>query len=257
MLRLLAAGLVSLIALIGYCGREETNPVTGEAQRVALDAEQEIALGLQAAPRLAARYGGPEPDPEAQALVDRVGERIVARTAAGETPYRFEFHVLDDEATLNAFALPGGQVFLTMGLLRSFETEGQLAGVLAHEIGHVIGRHGAEQLAKRQLAQGLAGAAAIATYDPERPGTAATGAIAAAVAQLVDMRFSREDELEADGLGVRLLEGAGYDPAGLLQALEVLSAASRGVPEFFSTHPNPTDRADRLRAAIEAGPDAL
>lgn len=253
MLRLLAAGLVALFALVGYCSREETNPVTGESQRVALNAEQEIALGAQAGPRLAGQYGGLEPDAEAQALVDRVGERIVGRTAASETPYRFEFHVLDDEETLNAFALPGGQVFLTMGLLRAFESEAQLAGVLAHEIGHVIGRHGAEQLAKQQLVQGLAGATTIATYDPADPGTAATGAIAAAIAQLVDMRFSREDELEADLLGARLLQGAGYDPAALVGALEVLSRESAGVPAFFSTHPNPEDRLTRLREAIRGG----
>jgi beta-barrel assembly-enhancing protease len=250
-LRLLAAAFVAMMALFGYCAREETNPVTGESQRVALDAEQEVALGAQAAPRLAAQYGGPDPDPAAQALVDRLGRDIVARTAAGETPYRFEFHVLDDEETLNAFALPGGQVFVTMGLLRALGAEDRVAGVLAHEVAHVVARHGAEQLAQRQLAQGLAGAATIATYDPDNPGSAAAGAIASAIATLVDMRFSREDELEADALGVRLLAEAGRDPRGLLEALDVLSESSAGVPAFFSTHPNPEDRAARLRDAID------
>lgn len=257
MFRLLAAALVAVFAFLGYCSMEETNPVTGEDQHVALSAEQEVALGLQAAPRLSEQYGGPEPDQEAQALVDRIGGRIVAETAAGETPYQFEFHVLDDDETLNAFALPGGQIFVTMGLVRAFESEAQLAGVLAHEVGHVVARHSAEQLAKQQLAQGLAGATTIATYDPGNPGTAATGAIAAAIAQLVDMRFSREDELEADELGVRLLRGAGYDPAGLMSALDVLSRDAAGVPEFFSTHPNPENRATRLRAVIESDPEAL
>lgn len=257
MLRFVAAALVALVALVGYCGREETNPVTGESQRVALDAEQEVALGAQAAPRLAARYGGLEPDSAAQAALDAIGGRIVSRTAAAGTPYRFDFHVLDDDETLNAFALPGGQVFLTMGLIRALGEDRRVAGVVAHEVGHVLARHGAEQLAKRQLAQGLAGAAAIATYDPENPGSAAGGAIAAAIAHLVDMRFSREDELEADALAVRLLRGAGYDPEGLLEALDVLARSSSGVPEFFSTHPAPEHRAARLRTVIEEEGDAL
>jgi predicted Zn-dependent protease len=251
-LRLIAAGVVALIALVGYCGQKETNPITGEEQHVALDADQEIALGLQAAPQLAREYGGPEPDPEARALVDRVGDRVVQASAAGETPYRYAFHVLDDGETLNAFALPGGQVFITDGLLDRLGSEAELAGVLAHEVGHVVARHGAQHLAKQQLAQGLAGATVIATYDPQSPGTAATGAIAAAIGQLVNMRFSREDELEADALGVRFMAEADYDPAAMLTVLEVLSESSSGMPEFFSTHPNPEDRVARLRELIEA-----
>lgn len=251
MLRLLAAGIVALIAFIGYCGSEQTNPVTGEDQRVALSAEQEVALGLQAAPRLAEQHGGPEPDPEAQALVDRIGQRLVARSAAAESPYEFEFHVLADDETVNAFALPGGQVFITDALLDRLRSEDQVAAVLAHEIAHVVARHGAEHLAQQQLVQGLAGATAIATYDPEQPGTAATGAIAAAVAQLATMKFSRDDELEADALGVRLLAETGYDPGALVEMLEVLSETGRGVPEFFSTHPNPDNRMERVRELVE------
>lgn len=250
MLKLLAGGVIALVALIGYCGSEETNPVTGESQRVALTAEQEVALGLQAAPALAREYGGHEPDARVQALVDAVGGRIVARSRAAETGYPFEFHVLDDGETLNAFALPGGQVFITDGLVDRLETEGRLAGVLAHEVAHVVARHGAEHLAKERLVQGLAGATTIATYDPASPGSAASGAIAAAIGQLATMRFSREDELEADHLGVRLMAEAGYDPAAMLEVLDVLSGGAR-VPEFFSTHPSPEDRRDRIRARIE------
>lgn len=254
MLRLLAAGIVALVAVIGYCGSEETNPVTGEEQRVALTAEQEVALGLQAAPQLSEQYGGLEPDETAQAAADRVGNRLVERTIAGGSPYSFEFHVLDDDDTLNAFALPGGQVFITHGLMAQLGTEERLAGVLAHEIAHVIGRHGAEHLAQQQLAQGLAGATTIATYDPSNPGTAATGALAQAVAQLANMRFSRDDELEADELGVRLLAEAGYDPRTMIDVLRILSEESAGVPEFFSTHPSPDNREQRIRQVIEEYP---
>lgn len=251
MLRLIAAGIVALVAVVGYCGSEETNPVTGEEQRVALSAEQETALGLQAAPQLSAQYGGLEADAEVQARVDRIGQRLATRSAAAGSPYTFDFHVLSDDETLNAFALPGGQVFITHAMVTRLDTEDRLAGVLGHEIAHVVGRHGAEQLAKQQLAQGLAGATTIATYDPGNPGTAAGGAIAAAVSHLVNMRFSRQDELEADALGVALLAEAGYDPAAMLEVLQVLSETGGAVPEFFSTHPSPEGRLERMRALVE------
>lgn len=251
MLRLLAGGIVALIAVIGYCGTQETNPVTGEEQRVALTAEQETALGLQAAPQLSEQYGGLEPDAGAQALVDAIGSRLVQGSVAAESPYTFDFHVLDDDRTLNAFALPGGQVFITNGLVRRLGSEDRIAGVLGHEIAHVVARHGAEQLAKQQLAQGLAGATTIATYDPSNPGTAAGGAVAAAVSHLATMRFSRDDELEADELGVRIVVESGYEPAAMLEVLQVLSESGDGVPEFFSTHPNPDDRMERMRQLVE------
>lgn len=251
MLRLLAAGIVALVALVGYCGSEETNPVTGEEQRVALTPDQEMALGLQAAPHLSARYGGLDADARVQERVDRIGARIVARSAAGESPYAFEFHVLADDATLNAFALPGGQVYITRSLLDRLGGEERIAGVLAHEVAHVVARHGAEHLAQQRLAEGLAGATTIATYDPGSPGSGASGAVAAAIAQLAGMKFSRDDELESDALGVRFMAEAGYDPAAMLDVLRVLSEAGGGVPEFFSTHPNPEDRLERIRERVE------
>lgn len=248
---MIAAGIVALVAVVGYCGSEETNPVTGEAQRVALSAEQETALGLRAAPLLSEQYGGLEADPGVQERVDAIGERLVARSVAAESPYTFDFHVLDDDRTLNAFALPGGQVFVTHAMVTRLETEDRLAAVLGHEIAHVVARHGAEQLAKQQLAQGLAGATTIATYDPGNPGTAAGGAIAAAVSHLANMKFSRQDELEADELGVALVAEAGYDPGAMIDVLRVLSETGSGVPEFFSTHPSPDGRLERIRALIE------
>ena len=253
MLRLLAGAVVALVAVIGYCGTEETNPVTGEEQRVALTAEQEIALGVQAAPRLSEQYGGIEPDRRVQELVEGIGARLVAQSVAAESPYTFDFHVLDDEETLNAFALPGGQIFITQALVERLGTEELIAGVLAHEIAHVVARHGAEQLAKQQLAQGLAGATTIATYDPSSPGTAAAGAVAAAISQLTSMKFSREDELESDRLGVEIMEEAGYDPEAMIEVLRVLSESGRGVPEFFSTHPNPEERLERIREWVADG----
>ncbi|MEJ7607685.1 MAG: M48 family metalloprotease [Bryobacteraceae bacterium] len=189
--RLLIGLVVALVSLFSYFGTREYNPVTQETQHVAISADQEVALGLQAAPEMAQQYGGLSRDPKARALVDQVGRKLVGSSGAGKTPYRFEFHTLADPKTINAFALPGGQVFITEALFRRLETEGQVAGVLGHEIGHVVARHGAEHMAKQRLTQGLTGAAVLATYDPSNPSTQATAAVAAMIGGLVNMKFGR------------------------------------------------------------------
>jgi beta-barrel assembly-enhancing protease len=251
--RLIIAGVIVVISLLTYFGSSVYNPVTNETQHIDLTVDQEIALGLQAAPEMAAQYGGLYPDQEAQDLVDKVGQKIVAQTAAGDTDYKFDFHLLADEQTINAFALPGGPVFITAALLERLKTEGQLAGVLGHEIGHVVARHSAEHIAKARLTEGLSGAAVIAAYDPDNPQSSRqSAAIAAMIGQLVNMRFGREDELEADRLGVRFMAEAGYDPRSMVKVMEILAEASQGQspPEFFSTHPNPDRRIERIQAAI-------
>jgi predicted Zn-dependent protease len=252
--RFLAALVVAAIALLGYFGNSVFNPITEEEQHVAgITPEQEVALGLQAAPEMAQQFGGLDPDPQLQAKVDEIGEQLVSGSAAAQSPYRFEFHVLDDPETINAFALPGGQIFITEGLLRRLQTEGQVAGVLGHEIAHVVARHGAEHIAKQQLTQGLTGAAVLATYDPSDPSSRSSAAVAAMIGQLVTMRFGRQDELESDRLGVRFSSEAGYDPRSMIKLMQILEESSEGnrPPEFFSTHPNPENRIQRIQAAIE------
>jgi predicted Zn-dependent protease len=251
----LAALVVAAIALFSYFGSSVFNPITEEKQHVAgITPEQEVALGLQAAPEMAQQFGGLDPDPGMQAKLDGIGERLVSRSAAAQTPYQFEFHVLDDPQTINAFALPGGQVFITEGLLRKLKTDGQIAGVLGHEIAHVVARHGAEHIAKQQLTQGLTGAAVLATYDPSDPSSRGSAAVAAMIGQLVNMRFGRQDELESDRLGVRFTGEAGYDPRSMTALMKILAESSEGnrPPEFFSTHPNPENRIQRIEEAIRA-----
>jgi len=246
MWRLIIAVVVALFALIGYFGKTSENPLTGETQRVALSPEQEVALGLKSAPEMAARMGGLTGNARAAALVKRVGERLVARSVAAKSPYRYSFHVLADARTVNAFALPGGPVFITEGLLGLLKTEGELAAVLGHEIGHVIARHSSERLAKQQLTQGLVGALVIGSGDYT------TGQIGQMVGGMINMRYGREDELESDALGIRIAAEAGYDPRAMGRVMEVLARASGGSrqPEFFSTHPAPENRAERIRAEI-------
>ena len=253
-LRYIIALLMAGFTLVTYYCKRSVTEVTGEVQHVDMTAEQEIALGLQAAPQMAQQYGGLHPNREAAARVEQIGQQIVRSTKASQSPYKFQFHLLADENTINAFALPGGQVFITAGLLKHLTTEGQVAGVLAHEIGHVVGRHSAEQIAKSKLTQGLTGAAAIGMYDPDRPGTLAASAAAAMVGKLLTLRYGRNDELEADRLAVDYTPQAGYDPRAMVQVMQILeqNGGSGRQPEFLSTHPNPGNRIGHLQQEIAA-----
>jgi predicted Zn-dependent protease len=190
--------------------------------------------------------GGLSRNAEARARVERVGAALVRESVAAKSPYKFSFHLLADPKTINAFALPGGPIFITEGLLRQLKSEAELAGVLGHEIGHVIGRHSSEQLAKAKLTQGLIGAATVGTGDWS------TAQIGQMVGSLINMRYGRDDELESDALGIRIMAEAGYDPRALTGVMETLARASSGSrqPEFFSTHPHPDNRQARIRDEI-------
>lgn len=258
--RFVIAIVLAVFALITYFSSSSFNEITNETQYLSITEEQEIALGLQAAPEMIAEFGGLDPSSEAQAFVDEVGRQLVENSAAADTPYQYEFHLLADTQTINAFALPGGQIFVTAALYDQLQTEGQLAGVLAHEIAHVVARHGAEHIAKAQLTEGLTGAAVVAAYDPENPNSQYAAQMAQVVGQLVTLKYGREDELESDRLGVRFMAEAGYDPTALIGVMEILAQASSGnqQPEFFSTHPNPGNRIGQIEALIvEYFPDGV
>jgi len=235
-------------AFLSYQCSTEYNPVTGEEQHIAITPDQEIALGLKAAPEMAAQHGGLHPDEEAQALVDRVGQRLVQSSEAGKTNWQFDFHLLADPRTVNAFALPGGQVFITAALFNRFATEGELAGVMGHEIGHVVARHSAQRMAKQQLTQGLTGAVLVAAG-----GGGSEAQIAAMVGQMINMKYGREDELQSDTLGVLFMSEAGYDPRSLIKVMQILEDASGGEapPEWMSTHPSHGNRVATIQAAID------
>jgi len=245
--RLIIAVVIALISAVTYFSTTSDNPLTGEKQRVALTPEQEIALGYKSAPEMAAQMGGLSRNREAAALVQRIGERLARQSIAAKSPYKFSFNVLADPKTINAFALPGGPIFITEGLLRALKSEAQVAAVLGHEIGHVIARHSSERLAKQQLTQGLLGALIVGTGDYS------TAQIGQVVGGMINMKYGREDELESDALGIRILAEAGYDPRAMIAVMETLAKASGGSrqPEFMSTHPAPENRAERIRAEIQ------
>jgi predicted Zn-dependent protease len=251
--RLLMALAIAAFSLFSYFSSSQDNPVTGETQYIDITPEQEIALGLEAAPQMAQEFGGLDENANDQAIIDEIGNRIVQNSPAGNSPYEFDFHLLDDAQTINAFALPGGQIFITRALYDKLQTEGELAGVLGHEIGHVVGRHSAEHIAKAKLTEGLTGAAVIAAYDPDNPSSVSRAQIAVLIGQLINLKFGREDELESDYLGVCFINDSGYDPNELVGVMQVLAAAQTGdrPPEFFSTHPNPENRIQRIQEAIQ------
>jgi predicted Zn-dependent protease len=251
-MRLIIGLIIAVISIISYLASQQFNPVTGENQYVSLTPEQEIALGLQSAPELIQQFGGLYPDEELQNDIDAIGFELVNNSVARNTPWEWEFHVLDDPETVNAFALPGGQVFITTALLSQLETEDQVAGVLGHEIVHVLARHSAQQIAQSELTNGLVGAVAVASGDASAAQTAAM------IGQLINMSYGRDDELQSDGLGVCLMMAAGYEPEAMMDVMRVLEAASGGQrqPEFFSTHPNPENRIGRIQESIASAQES-
>ncbi len=252
-LRIGIALVMAALALISFFSSKVYNPVTGEDQYISITPEQEIALGLQSAPEMINQFEGLDPDPRAQQMVDQVGRQLVQSSLAGRAEYPFEFDLLADADTINAFALPGGPIFITRALFDRLQTEGQLAGVLAHEIVHVISRHSAEHIAESQLTQGLTGAVVLASYDPNDPRSQRTAQMAMVIGQLVNMKFGRDDELQSDTLGVKIMSQAGYDPRAMLEVMQILDQASSGnrPPEFFSTHPSPDNRLRKIEVAIQ------
>ena len=253
LVRLIIGAIFAVFGMFNYFTNVSENPITGEKQRVQLSPQQEIIIGRQSAPKMAAQHGNLYPDQTLQDYIDEVGNRVVQNSAAKNSPYPFDFHLLRDPQTVNAFALPGGQVFITAALLSRLNSEAQLAGVLGHEVGHVIGRHGAEHLAKQQLGSALVNAVGIAASD--RPGSGRQAAILAqAVNQMVNLKYGRDDELESDRLGFQFMTEAGYNPIGIVELMKILDSARGGAggqPEFMSTHPDPGNRIEQLIAIIQ------
>ena len=230
-------------AFIKKCNNTEENPYTGRSQHITMSSDQEIAIGLQSAPSIAQQHGGLYPDERMQTLVDVVGNKLVNNSIARETPYQYDFHLLADDQTINAFALPGGQCFITYALFSQLN-EAQLAGVLGHEIGHVIGRHSAERIADSQTWQTATMGATVGAGD--------LGGILGGIGQNTLLKNGRNDELESDELGVLFMIQSGYDPYEMIKVMQILKQAAgpNRVPEFQSSHPDPENRIEKIKEAI-------
>ncbi len=265
-IRLIIAVAIVLFSVVSYMSNTDVNQVTGESQRVgSMTPEQEVMLGLRAAPEMAQQHGGLSRDDYARREVATMGKRLVEVLRVSlerqdrTIPYPFDFHLLADDRVVNAFALPGGQVFITEALFRALgnspqDRAGRLAGVLGHEIGHVLERHGAEQMAKGNLTQGIVSAAGVAG------GSQGSAQLAALVGNVITMKYGREAELESDRWGILLMVLAGFDPNHLLTVMDILEQSSGGgsTPEFMSTHPLPENRREHINRIIaDKFPDGL
>lgn len=223
-----------------------TNPATGRKQLSLIGEQQEVRLGQQADQEATAAIGLYDESGLA-AYVQRVGEALAARSERAGLDWTFR--ILDDPA-VNALALPGGFVYVTRGILAHMSSEAELASVLGHEIGHITARHAVSRASKAQLAGfGLTLGMIL------RPELRNYGSLAELGLDLLFLKYSRDDERQADELGLRYLTRQGYDPApmtALFQTLERVGAAGgKGrVPGWLATHPSPGDRSARISQEI-------
>jgi predicted Zn-dependent protease len=225
-----------------------TNPATGQRQFSLMSEAQEIQIGREADVEIRREMGVYE-DAELQRYVNGIGQRLAKASERPELPWSF---AVIDEPAVNAFALPGGFIYLTRGILAFLGDEDELAGVLGHEIGHVTARHSAQQYTKHTTAG--VGLALLGIFVPEaRP---FQGAAEAATGLLL-LKYGRDDERQADRLGVQYSSQTGYDPAGVAGMLNTLArlddaaGSRRGVPNWLSTHPAPADRVAEVQAFVK------
>jgi predicted Zn-dependent protease len=219
----------------------------GSAGGCSISKEQEIQIGQESRGQFEQEFGGRYPDPRVQQYAQDVGMRLVRR--AGRTDLPWEFRVLNSDV-INAFALPGGFVYITRGLLFKLNDEAEMAGVLGHEAGHVVHRHSVQQLQRAQLVQG--GFALATLLGGQKAANYAD--LAQLVSGLVMMKYSREQEKEADLSGLDYMTREGYDPTGIVRVMELFKRESKegGPPEFLSSHPDPGNREEYLTKAIQS-----
>lgn len=245
------AGLAALATVVTLAACT-TNPTTGKSQYNALSREEEIALGEQNMPAMIQEYGGESTDAQLKAYVAEVGQKMAAVTEGDYPSLPWQFTLLDSEV-INAFAMPGGKVFMSMGLAVEMTNEAQLAGVLGHEIGHVTARHINDQIARQtgmQLGVGLAG---VLLGGESAAVQQAAGYALNVGGQTVLLKYGRDQESESDHLGMRYMSKVGYDPRGQLQVMQILDrvAGEGGGSEFFSTHPLPKTRITRIEELLK------
>lgn len=228
----------------------------GEAQSVRSISAADKQQGAQAHPQLLQQFGGPYSGPQA-AYVTRVGQKIAFQSGLANSASEFTITLLNSPVN-NAFAIPGGYVYVTRQLMALMNDEAELASVLGHEVGHVAARHSSSRNRTSTIGTVLSGILGVVT------GSSQIAQIAGQAAQLYTLRFSRTQEYQADDLGIRYLASAGYDPRAASTMLASLAAQTaidarlsgkgdaRSVPEWASTHPDPASRVTRARQRADA-----
>lgn len=236
-------------AALGACA---TNPVSGDRELALVSENQEIQIGQQVAEGAAQQFGLVA-DPELQAYVRRLGEQLAQASERPELPW--EFHVADDP-TPNAFAAPGGYIFITRGMLSLLRNEAELVSILGHEIGHVTARHSVAMMSRAQLAQLGLGLGSILS-----PTVAQFGELAAGGLELLFLSYGRDAERQADDLGYRYALEQGYDVREMTNVFAALQNSSQlagqtRVPGWLATHPYPEDRIARIEERLATLPES-
>ncbi|MGH7459635.1 MAG: M48 family metalloprotease [Longimicrobiales bacterium] len=243
-----ASAALLLLGLATGCAR---NPVTGAREFVLISESQEIALGQEASRQVEASIGLVD-DGDLQAYVRRIGQRLAAASERPNLPWKFG--VVDDP-TPNAFALPGGPIYITRGLLSLMDTEAELASVLGHEIGHITARHAVTQMSRAQVAQLGLGLGMIFVPELSNLGGALSSGL-----QLMFLKYGRDDERQSDDLGFKYAQAANYDVREMDDVFASLARASElegnnsPLPSWLSSHPAPEERIQRIAEKIAALP---
>ncbi len=252
--------LIALLAALMALPACTTNKTTGRLQFNSLSREEEIKLGTEAAPQLTAEFGGKVPDEALQQYVTDLGRRLAETTGVDDPTLPslpWEFTLLNSDV-INAFALPGGKVFISRALAEQMTDEAQMAAVLGHEIGHVTAEHADERMGQQYglvLGGTILGAVlgGVAGRDTESAGIGA--AAGATVGSIAALSYSRNQEIEADRLGMRYMERIKYDPSAALDVQEILKRESEKSgarqPEILSTHPASDTRIRDLRKRLD------
>jgi predicted Zn-dependent protease len=246
-----ALGAPPALAALAALAACATNPATGGRQLILISESREIEMGREYDRDIAGSIGL-YADSSLQRYMQQFGARLAATSERPNLPWSFR---VADDPVVNAFAIPGGFIYVTRGILAHLNSEAELAGVVGHEIGHVTARHSVSQMSKQQLAQvGLA----IGTIASSGFGRYAD--LASAGLGILFLKYSRDAERQADDLGLRYMRRANYDPRempAVFAMLDRVSAAQGGgrVPEWLATHPNPENRRGRIEQEIAALPD--
>jgi len=233
-----------LLGLVAACA---TNPVTGRRELALMSEAQEISIAQESDAQIKTEMGVYN-DPELQAYVTDIGQRMARISERPQLPWRF---TVVDVPAVNAFAVPGGAIYLTRGILPFLDSEAELAGVIGHEIGHVTARHSAQQYTRQ--VSGQVGLLALGLFVPQaRP----FGELSSQALGVLFMKYGRDDELQADRLGARYEATLGWDPAAApaflstLGRLDEAAGDRRGVPNWMSTHPEPLSRVRDIQATV-------
>lgn len=248
-MRILSTLLLSALLLTGC----QNVPLTGRSQLQIVSEQQERRMGLASFKEILAKEKLSH-DPALNERITRIGRRIAAAT--GRTDYEWEFRVIEDDKTLNAFCLPGGKVAIYTGLLPVAQDDAGVAAVIGHEVAHAIARHGGERLSQEILVAGATVATVVATQDPNKRNLYA-GLLGAGAAVGFLLPYSRLHESEADRMGLIYMAKAGYDPRAAIGLWQRMAAEGKGKskpPEFLSTHPADDTRIANLRRWL---PEAL